>query len=1299
MAYAADDWRGKTMKILQKLIFPLGLGALLGAALPAQAAIDLADSPLFSSLSVPGNLALVLSVEYPTAISPSYPSTTAYSASSEFLGYFDPNKCYKYVYNSSTPANSYFTPYKSASTHACSSSSSTPLWSGNYLNWASMQTLDTFRWVLTGGARMTDEVGTTILEKTNNSGQGHHCSSGNSESTPDKTVSGSSLISGATPFTWTSVTTSDWGGKTAMWITGTNVSTCSTSSGTFTVINKTADTAVSSSTDYIAQTSSGKSADASKVYKLYIRVLVCDPTVGVETNCTQYSTTNYKPEGLIQKYSSKLRFAAFGYLNDWSMTKDGGVLRAKMKFVGPTEPVPTSTDVLTNSAAEWSSTTGQFVQNPDSSDATATTSASGVSIVNSGVINYLNKFGKIVTDTGYKQYDPVSELYYAATRYFRNKGNVARYSSLTQDIDSTNKATQMLDGFPVITTWDDPIKYYCQQNFILGIGDVHTNYDGDTPGSLKTSGGTIPTDDDIPSGTATTLVGTREGISGLATKAISNGTYNIAGLAYYMHTNDIRSDLTDSQTVSTYWLDVMEYQTYASKNQYWLATKYGGFDTSKVTNTGDAAYSSTATLPDKAWWSSSDYVGTNGAKTDKRPDNYYTADKADTMKSGLTSAFSQIVSQVTSATSTALASPTPTQNLVGNYNYVASYDPSSWSSYIQAKPITYDASGTPTYGSAVWDARTQLETMTPTSRIIVTCCTSAGAALPFESTSLASATLSSRTYYASFANVSGVASSAQSAANFVSYLRGDHTKEVANGGAYRDRTYTVSGTSTSFRLGDIVDASLTVLGVPSAGYADEYNAGYGTFKTKYASRKTVVYAGANDGMLHAVDGTTTSTGGVELFAYIPSFTYGDSSTAATSGLASLGVTSFTHHYFVNGTPITRDVDFYKTSSPTATTNDWRTLLVGGLGKGGKGYYAIDVTDPTSWTTEATTATKVLWEFTTTHMGYSYGDPLIVKTAKYGWVVVLTSGYNNDDGKGYFFFVNPRTGALLETVATTEGSTSSPLNLAHITAFIPSSANFVADAIYGADLQGNVWRLDVTGTTGSYTAPTKIAQLKNNSNTLQPVTTRPVVEADSDSAARYVMIGTGRLLADSDISSSDQQTFYVVRDGTGSSGGFYTSTTLPDGFSFPITRSNLTQTTNLLSAISTTTSTEMGYYYDLPVDSSTSIASRIVVQPTYDDGVIAFATTLPTSTACDASGSSTIYALSMTTGESVLTSNGTQVASIASADSVRNLSFYSVNGTTRLLAGKTTGGVDQVTGNFSSSGTLKRLNWRVVPVVE
>ncbi|REN18389.1 hypothetical protein DSI41_12680, partial [Mycobacterium tuberculosis] len=71
--------------------------------------------------------------------------------------------------------------------------------------------------------------------------------------------------------------------------------------------------------------------------------------------------------------------------------------------------------------------------------------------------------------------------------------------------------------------------------------------------------------------------------------------------------------------------------------------------------------------------------------------------------------------------------------------------------------------------------------------------------------------------------------------------------------------------------------------------------------------------------------------------------------------------------------------------------DWHSLLVGGLGKGGKSYYAIDVTDPASMSTEAAVAAQVKWEFSDTTMGYSYGAPIVVKTKKYGWVVMLTSG--------------------------------------------------------------------------------------------------------------------------------------------------------------------------------------------------------------------------------------------------------------------------------------------------------------------
>ena len=105
-----------------------------------------------------------------------------------------------------------------------------------------------------------------------------------------------------------------------------------------------------------------------------------------------------------------------------------------MKYVGPTKPVPGSPNV-TNTNAEWDATTGIMNLNPDSADATATTTdstAAGytVTITNSGVLNYLNRFGKVVSGD-YKGYDPVGEMYYAGQRYFRNLGNVSAYSSLS----------------------------------------------------------------------------------------------------------------------------------------------------------------------------------------------------------------------------------------------------------------------------------------------------------------------------------------------------------------------------------------------------------------------------------------------------------------------------------------------------------------------------------------------------------------------------------------------------------------------------------------------------------------------------------------------------------------------------------------------------------------------------------------------------------------------------------------------------------------------------------------------------
>ncbi|BDI04676.1 hypothetical protein CATMQ487_16460 [Sphaerotilus microaerophilus] len=1242
----------------------------LMAPLGASHAIDLADSPLFATNTAPGNLLLALSVEYPTASTAAYLNSTAYATGSAFLGYFDPEKCYRYVYNSTTPADSYFEPTGAASSRSCSSTAGQPRWSGNFLNWASMQTLDVFRWVLTGGTRKVDAATQTILQKT-------YYSSGQADVSysPAKSATGSTVISGATPFSWTDVRSNIWSHGHELWISGTG------------------DVDTGAAVDYSGQSSAAGTAVAATVYRLYIQVKVCDSSVGLESNCTAYGS-NYKPEGLMQKYAQRLRYSAFGYLNDGAAWRDGGVMRARMKYIGPTSPVPGSTP-LTNGAAEWSASTGVMVTNPDSADATATASAalsqSGytITVPNSGVMNYLNKFG-LAAHT-YKGLDPVGELYYAGLRYFRNLGNVPSYSSLG-GAASAAEVSQWVDGFPVVSNWSDPIAYSCQRNFILGIGDVYTWNDANLQGStLRVDEPAMPTevsgDTAVDVATATNMVGTLEGVAGLGSYSSGrNNSYYLAGLAFDAHTRDQRSDLTGTQTVATYWVDVLERQVYESRNQYWLAAKYGGF-TLPAGFSPYSASNSASTLTTSMWTTTGDTVG-----TDPRPDNYYTGSQADDIREGLSKAFAKIASEAAATTSTAFSSASPNEASSGSLSYSAGYDPQTWTGSLVGSSVSYASDGTPSLTS-VWDASALLDGTAAASRKIVTCCTSAGAALPFTSASLSAATLSSRTYWASFAAVPGVATSLQSQASYLDYLRGDRSREQSAGGPYRTRAHL---------LGDIVNAKLAVVAAPSATYYDATNPGYNSFKRSYAARKAVVYASANDGMLHAFDASASGTGagaGSELFAYIPSFVYGSSSTAADSGLAALGNPAYDHRYYVDATPQVFDVDFNRAGTATAAaTSDWRSLLIGGLGKGGKGYFGIDVTDPSAWTTETAVAGKVLWEFTDSRMGYSYGDARVVKTAKWGWVALIPSGYNNSDGKGYLFVVNPKTGALLETVATSLGSTSAPLNLAHVTAFIPDLTDFTATAVYAGDMQGNLWRFDISASSGSYPSPTRIATLANASGTAQPVTSPVRVMVDPATAKRYVLVGTGRLLADSDADTTQIQSFYALIDGTASA--FYTTSTLPTGVTFPVTRAKLNANTSLTTGIGASPAQPMGWYYDLGTHATTGVAERITIAPAVNYGVVGVAINTPDAQPCSPSPTSKVMAVNFATGQTALTnSSGSAITmTTATAGITSDLAFKNIGGKIRLIAGRSNGQVSNLPGNFTSAAGLRRLNWREVPTI-
>jgi type IV pilus assembly protein PilY1 len=1300
---------------------------VLGAGLAAASAqtVDLADRPMFSTNNVPGNLMLALSVEWPTANTPAYLSTTAYNNNSRYLGYFVPTKCYRYQADTVTPSNSYFVAHSAVSgTGTCATTTTTHLWSGNYLNWAAMQSLDIFRWTLTGGDRVVDTATETIVEKTRESGQA------GTSVFPDKTLS--TGVSTITPFSSSSLVSRGRGMGTyvlfspapvpaqvsctfgvnsnrrvSVSCTGSNNVSYNTNNNepaagashtrglnfnngqVFTCVTTRSASGVNSGNNYsfsctdndttlpvamstcsasAAYASSTASASCSTAalqtvdykgtgtlergfqYRAQIRAKACDATGGgVESNCKAYGT-NYKPEGLMQEYAMQLRFGAFGYLNDDFLRRDGGVLRAPMKSIGPQVPVPGSTPT-TNASTEWDSATGQIATNPDASYATQTTADAAttgftVTVSNSGVMNYLNRFGKVVTGN-YKGYDPVSEMYYAATRYFRKQGNVPEYTSFTGVADQATLA-RWIDGFPVIRNWNDPMQYSCQKNFILGIGDVYSWADKNLPGSTEsfrtTQAGWATGQDSEPSmpstvsgdtainvTTATNMVGQLEGLTNLATQfgRDANGPNRansnfLAGLAYDAHTRDIRADLPGQQTISTYWLDVRESQTYESRNQYWLAAKYGGFD---VPANFDpyATANGTTTLTSGLWTRPGQLIG-----SDQRPNNYFVASDPQALADGLRGAFARIASENGVSTNNTFSTVSPEVRGSSTVSYKASYTPANWTGNVEASELVFNQYGVPTK-TVRWLAGSLLDAKAPSSRQIITCCTSTGAALPFQSTNLAAATLNARaaTGYTSFANVPGVAAASQSAANFVNYLRGVRTLETTQaGGVYRSRASV---------LGDVVGSKITPVAAPQSSFLDQYNPGYAAFRTTYASRKTVIYVGANDGMMHAFDGAATTaqspTPGSELFAYIPSFVHSTNGTAPTNGLATLGDPNYLHSYFVNATPKAFDVDFFRTPSPVAAAADWRTMLVGGLGKGGRGYYALDVTDPSTWTSETAVANRFLWEFTDSRMGLTFGDPIIAKTAKYGWTVIVPSGYNNSDGVGYLFLLNPRTGALLEAIATPEGSSSAAINMAHLTAYSANLADYTVDAVYAGDMLGNVWRFDLTAATGALPAPIKIAKLTDSGGVGQPITTRVRVATDTQAPnKRFVVVGTGRLMADSDILDAQTQSLYVIADGAATSGGFYRTATLPSGVSFPITRSVLNNNTSV-NGIGANPALVMGWYLDLPVQGS--IGSRIDKDLDVQLGAVLAAANLPDGQACSGGGTSRLYVRRLSNGQSAI----------------------------------------------------------------
>jgi type IV pilus assembly protein PilY1 len=471
---------------------------------------------------------------------------------------------------------------------------------------------------------------------------------------------------------------------------------------------------------------------------------------------------------------------------------------------------------------------------------------------------------------------------------------------------------------------------------------------------------------------------------------------------------------------------------------------------------------------------------------------------------------------------------------------------------------------------------------------------------------------------------------ANSGTNIVNWLRGRQAyadDSVLRAYARTDKTPAGASGPLPIVMGDIASSKPAYMREPRRGYA---STAYGTFKTTWKTRAPTVFVAANDGMLHALNAKT----GEEIWAYVPRITMKKLPVQAslTYGL--------NHQFTTDGAPEIDDV---------MIGGEFKTMLVAGLNGGGRGFYALDVTDPA--------APKARWELcadpavcsvSDPDLGLSFGNPQFGTWRDAGgterWVVFLTSGYNNvpgtdgvagGDGKGYLYVVDVATGQILKKTSTGAGDTGTPSGFARITAITSSpQTDPLVTYVYGGDNLGKMWRFDFTA------GGTPAVLQMGDADSTHPITTRPEVtlcevnNRDSQGTVtagttRAVVYGTGRLLDLGDISDVTRQSVYVLKDrGTGiSSADWRNSAAMSKQTLATTDAGNYT-----ISGPSVDLGTQAGWYYDLDQNRG----ERVNLDPKVVSGTLNVVTNIPTnSSACSVGGTSNLYQLDVCTGKPLL----------------------------------------------------------------
>jgi type IV pilus assembly protein PilY1 len=533
--------------------------------------------------------------------------------------------------------------------------------------------------------------------------------------------------------------------------------------------------------------------------------------------------------------------------------------------------------------------------------------------------------------------------------------------------------------------------------------------------------------------------------------------------------------------------------------------------------------------------------------------------------------------------------------------YQARFDSTDWHGELLSIPVIKDLNGKVTLDKASEiDARNVLPLAT--NRVILTNDGTGGVPVPFRWASLSVAQKAAL-------NQDSVGNPDTLGDERTDYLRGDATLE---GNPFRART--------NGKLGDFVNSAPVFRGAPIERYPDNWGVGapescltckYSDFRNTYLNRTPMVFIGGNDGMVHGFDADTM----VEKIAYVP--------TVVFDNLSALTDPNYNHQFYVDGTPTAIDAFF---------SSSWHTVLAGGLNKGGQLIYALDVTNPATFAeTLAAAANIVLWEFTDADdadLGYTYSKPAVVRMHNGRWVVIFGNGYNSTEndsnvgsGHAVLYIVDLETGNLIRKIDTGVGTDNGLATVAPV----DINGDFMPEYIYGGDLEGNMWKFNVSSNVaadwdvafkaGGTNLPLFVA--KDASNNRQPITVQPDAGRGPNGLDVMLYFGTGKYLGNADITDTSDQTFYGIIDN---------GTVVPDRNSLDAQTVTFQNNTARITSKNTLSANSRGWYLDLP-ETGERVASQAILR----SGRIIFVTITPGTDVCEAGGSSWLMELNALNG--------------------------------------------------------------------